>query len=145
MVFEQQRRRPACASTKSDQCLCYSLIGKLLLWLVSVAEETGLSLAIGLSLALSESWFCRDEAHLMYAHWAFIRACVLIRSNRVVDQDRSLGLFSISYNLSNLYIPAACPSSNHPQKHPADQSHVLGRKLPSSLMTEGWQSKNTTK
>ena len=81
----------------------------------------------------------------MYAHWAFIRACVLIRSNRVVDQERSFGLFSISYNLSNLYIPAACPSSNHPRIHLADQSHVLGRKLPSSLMTEGWQSKNTTK
>ena len=27
-VCEQQRRRPACISTKSDQCLCYSLFGK---------------------------------------------------------------------------------------------------------------------
>ena len=27
-VFEQQRRRPACASAQSDQCLCCSLIGK---------------------------------------------------------------------------------------------------------------------
>ena len=27
-VCEQQRRRPACASVQSDQCLCYSLIGK---------------------------------------------------------------------------------------------------------------------
>ena len=28
VVCEQQRRRPACASTQSDQRLCYSLIGK---------------------------------------------------------------------------------------------------------------------
>ena len=27
-VCGQQRRRPACASPQSDQCLCYSLIGK---------------------------------------------------------------------------------------------------------------------
>ena len=27
-VCQQQRRRPACASAQSDQCLCYSLIGK---------------------------------------------------------------------------------------------------------------------
>ena len=27
-VCEQQRRRPACASAKTDQCLCYSLFGK---------------------------------------------------------------------------------------------------------------------
>ena len=27
-VCEQHRRRPACASTQSDQCLCYSLFGK---------------------------------------------------------------------------------------------------------------------
>ena len=27
-VCKQQRRRPACTSAQSDQCLCYSLIGK---------------------------------------------------------------------------------------------------------------------
>ena len=28
VVCEQQKRRPACASAQSDQCLCYALIGK---------------------------------------------------------------------------------------------------------------------
>ena len=28
VVFEQQMHRPACASTQSDQHLCYSFIGK---------------------------------------------------------------------------------------------------------------------
>ena len=31
MVCEQQMRRPSCASAQSDQCLCYSLIGKYLI------------------------------------------------------------------------------------------------------------------
>ena len=53
-VYEQQRRRPACAYGQSDQCLCYSLFGKyhiytscernfkFLALLVSVAEQAGL-------------------------------------------------------------------------------------------------------
>ena len=54
-VCEQQRRRPACAPSQSDQHLCYSLIGKyhiltyylqIFNFLVSVAEETSLSLAL---------------------------------------------------------------------------------------------------
>ena len=55
VVCQQQRRRPACPSPKTDQCLCYSLflertISKLasskisMFWLASVAVETGLSL-----------------------------------------------------------------------------------------------------
>ena len=54
---EQHRRRPACAYTQSDLRLCYSLFGKYHIcklasyeistfYLVSVAEETGLSLAM---------------------------------------------------------------------------------------------------
>ena len=31
-VWKQQRRRPACGSTQSGQCLCYSLIGKIHTW-----------------------------------------------------------------------------------------------------------------
>ena len=31
-VWEQQRRRPACASTQSNQRLCYSLIRKYHIW-----------------------------------------------------------------------------------------------------------------
>ena len=55
-VCEKQRRRPACTSMQSDQRLCNSLIGIifrlgtsiffLIFLLVSVAEETGLSLAL---------------------------------------------------------------------------------------------------
>ena len=66
-VCEQHRPRPACASAQSDQRLCYSLfesvifklaISEILVFqLVSVAEETGFSLALstGFSLALSET------------------------------------------------------------------------------------------
>ena len=50
---EQQRRRPACTSMQSDRRFCHSLIVKHLILLrakfhfllVSVAKETGLSLA----------------------------------------------------------------------------------------------------
>ena len=50
IAYEQQRRRPACASMQSDQCLCYSLIGKscilscYMVLLVSSAEQAGSSL-----------------------------------------------------------------------------------------------------
>ena len=49
-VCEQQRRRPACASAQPDQCPFYSRFGKYHIYtsiflLVSVAKETGLSLA----------------------------------------------------------------------------------------------------
>ena len=55
-VCEQQMRRPACVSTQSDQRICYLLMENIIsrlttseisiYWLVSVAEETGLSLAL---------------------------------------------------------------------------------------------------
>ena len=55
-VCEQHRRRPACASTQSDQRLCYSLIRSIIsrlamreisiFLLVPVAEETGLNIAL---------------------------------------------------------------------------------------------------
>ena len=53
-VCKQQRHRPACKSVWSDQCFCYALIGeyhiltcyKQIFKLVSVAQETGLSLAL---------------------------------------------------------------------------------------------------
>ena len=55
-VCEQNRRRPACASPQSDQRLCYSLLENFIcklatgeisiLYLVSVAGKTGLSLAL---------------------------------------------------------------------------------------------------
>ena len=45
-VCEQQRRRPACASAQSDQCLCYSLATNKIsnFYLVFVAEEAVFSL-----------------------------------------------------------------------------------------------------
>ena len=61
-VCEQQRRRPACASAKSDQRLCYSLIEyysiilKLapseisLFYLVSVAEKAGFGMILAETL-----------------------------------------------------------------------------------------------
>ena len=54
-ICDLQRRRPACASAQSDQPPCYSLFGKhnklttseiSIFKLVSLAEETGLSLAL---------------------------------------------------------------------------------------------------
>ena len=47
VVCKQQKRRPAWTSVQSDQGICYWLIGKyfinlLLLYLVSLAEETDL-------------------------------------------------------------------------------------------------------
>ena len=54
-VCKQHRRRPACTSAQSDQCLCYSLLESVICYLVtgeisifclvSVAKETGLKLA----------------------------------------------------------------------------------------------------
>ena len=62
-VCEQQRCRPACASAQIDQRLCHFLFGKLesimfklatreisIFWLVSVAEQACLSLALSESL-----------------------------------------------------------------------------------------------
>ena len=54
---EQQRGRPACAFTQSDQLLCYSLIGKYykyrlatseisIYYQVSVAEQAGLNFTL---------------------------------------------------------------------------------------------------
>ena len=31
-IWDQQKRRPACTSSQSDQCLCYSFIGKHHIW-----------------------------------------------------------------------------------------------------------------
>ena len=55
-VCKQQRRRPACTSMQSDQCLCCSIFGNVyvkiatseisIFYLVSVAEETGLGHAL---------------------------------------------------------------------------------------------------
>ena len=55
-VCQQQRRRPVCASVQSDQCHCYSSLESIIFrlntsqisifLLVSVAEGTGLSLAL---------------------------------------------------------------------------------------------------
>ena len=55
-VCEKHRRRPACASAQPDQRLCLSLIESIIyrlatsaisnFYLVSVAEETGLKLAL---------------------------------------------------------------------------------------------------
>ena len=73
-VCEQRRRRPACASAQTDQRLCYSLILKYhnfysrlatseisIFLLVSVAEETGSSLALSQT---PEDRFSRDEAKI---------------------------------------------------------------------------------
>ena len=53
-ICEQQRRRSACASAQSDQRLCFRCLDRIIsplaiaemssLWLVSVAEQNGLSL-----------------------------------------------------------------------------------------------------
>ena len=55
-VCEQQRRRPSCASLQTDQRLCYLLFESIIsknatseiqiFLLVSVAEESGVSLAL---------------------------------------------------------------------------------------------------
>ena len=72
-VCKPQRHRPACTSAQSGQPLCYSLFGKYFIrfprreksnfWLVSVAEETGLSL----SLSETRRQVFRDEAHFKNA------------------------------------------------------------------------------
>ena len=60
VLCEQQRHRPACASVQTDKHLCHSRIGKYHIYtchqgifnyqLVSVAEETGLRLALSETL-----------------------------------------------------------------------------------------------
>ena len=69
-VRKQHLRRPACISAQTDQRLCYSLFGKnhatnemSIFLLVSVAEETGLN------IALSETWktgFLRQGPYIAY-------------------------------------------------------------------------------
>ena len=91
-VWEQQRRRPACASEQSDQRLCYSLIGKyiyrlatseiLILELVSVAEETGLSL----TLSETRRQVLLDEAHIVRLVW------FIVISSGSVGRELDLGL-----------------------------------------------------
>ena len=68
-ICEQQRRRSACASARSDQRLCYSLPRQYNtssfyvrnFKLVSVAEETGLSLTWSQT---PEDRFFRDQAQM---------------------------------------------------------------------------------
>ena len=74
-VCKQQRRRPACVSAQSDQHLCYSLIGKYFLdllqakfqFLVFVAEETGLSLAL---LETCKTDFLACGSHEICIKWS---------------------------------------------------------------------------
>ena len=71
-VGEQQRRRPACASAQSDQCLsihflestiCDLATGEISIFLlVSAAEETGLKLAF---VGIPKDRFCRVKAHML--------------------------------------------------------------------------------
>ena len=59
-VCEQQRRRPACASAQSDQCLCCLVRGKyhiktyskrnFTILAISVAEQAGLNLTLSETL-----------------------------------------------------------------------------------------------
>ena len=72
VICEQQRRRSACASAQSDQCLCCSL-PRCVMSLVSVTKISNFMLAsvpeqAGLSLTYSETpedMFSHDEAHLV--------------------------------------------------------------------------------
>ena len=68
-IWEQQRRRSACASAQSDQRLCYSLlipplsIAKISsLYLVSVAAQTSLTWS-----QTPKTGFSCDEAYFHYS------------------------------------------------------------------------------
>ena len=70
-VWEQQRRRPACTFALSDQCLGYSLIGRIILNLLQ--RNFLASLCSGGDWFESrfvgnpEDRFCRDEAQMFWS------------------------------------------------------------------------------
>ena len=78
-VCEQQRRRPACASAQSDQCLCYSLFEK---YHVKACYKRNFKFLASLCswgdwfeshfVWNPEDRFCRDEAQILSAVYDLI-------------------------------------------------------------------------
>ena len=75
VVFEQQRRRPACASTQSDQRLCYSLF-EITISKLATSDNFDFIASLCSCGDLFESHFVgdpedrfsRDEAHMRLFH-----------------------------------------------------------------------------
>ena len=75
-VYEQQRHRSEAVHPR--RLISVFVIGFLeiiVIWLVSLAEETGLSLALSETPKTNEDRFCRVEAHLIIPWYSSVGSC----------------------------------------------------------------------
>ena len=123
VVYEQQRRKPACASVQTDQRLCFLLLESIISKLatgqiqqVPVAEETGLKLALSKPLRLSG----RGPIVMIQVHenriYPLYRICYLtnfIGPVKANDLSLKLALFFLSINHNTCFAFGCSKEPSH--------------------------------